>query len=112
MAGVRVAPRRSTLRVWVYPCGVLVGGTKQRHFDGTSLEPENCLKTRRLSQRSPGARTGRDNAQDQDSAEARKKHLIAGRTCGAYPNAVPAYFAGGRVHIIPVLVRDAVLGAP
>jgi len=44
MAGVRVAPRRSTLRVWVYPCGVLVGGTKQRHFDGTSFKPQNCLK--------------------------------------------------------------------
>jgi len=26
----------------------LVGGTRQRHFDGTSLSHENCLKTRRL----------------------------------------------------------------
>jgi len=26
----------------------LVGGTRQRHFDGTNLSHANCLKTRRL----------------------------------------------------------------
>ena len=40
-------------RLTVYVCAAshdypLVGGTGQRHFDGTRFEPRNCLKTRRL----------------------------------------------------------------
>src|SRR6266545_4091687 len=37
---------RSTL--WVCPFGVLVGGTREHRFDGTSFKPQNYLKTRRL----------------------------------------------------------------
>jgi hypothetical protein len=32
------------------PFGAPAGGTRQRRFDGTSLSPETCLKTRRLGE--------------------------------------------------------------
>ncbi len=79
---------KKTPKGWCYaPSGVLVGGTRQRHFDRTSLNPETCLTAQRACARREVA-----------VLPLHLHDLLAQITCGA--SMASALFAGDRVHAV------------
>src|SRR6266545_1832240 len=99
-----VAPLRSALRVWVCPYGVLVistrlrqsirrGGTRQRRFDGTSLEPHKLPDCEACARCPYGQQSHHHTC---TAPRPSGRHDLPSKS-GA--SVIPAYFAGGRVHV-------------